>query len=303
MELPANHWPVTAHQLGRKQEVRFINRRTIAAGATALLALATAGATWGPAASAAPVTQPTTADAASVAPPATAAAAASKQADDDEVVVVTRNGLGVITGITRYEPAGSAERLRAQLRARGITGVLNAGEKVETKQNSVLACPTYGTAAAWCNHAWAYNGFNDPQVYFLDHTPAGYPVTNAVADWYQSPGIDAYYRWHTQGCPGGGRHCVHVYAVNSSLSWYGQTSWAANAPNGPAKVELNTRLLSNATQRRKTTCHELGHALGLDHNSSTNSCLKSGTVGAGWSVHPSSQDFQVLNLLYPRPGT
>jgi hypothetical protein len=270
--------------------VRIINRRTVAVAATALLALATAGATWGPAATAAPAAQPT------------APAQQEAKAADDDVVVVTRNSLGAVNKVTRYEPAGSAEQLRSQLRAAGITGVLNAGETVGT--NQIMACsPTWGTAAAWCSHAWAYNQFNDPQVYFLDHTPAGYPVTAAVNDWYQSPGIDAYYRWYTQGCPGGGRHCVNVYAVNSAQSWYGQTTWAPNAPSGPVTVELNTRTLGNATQRAKTTCHELGHALGLDHNSSTNSCLVSGTVGPGWSTHPSGDDFQVLNLLYPKPGT
>jgi hypothetical protein len=166
----------------------MINRRAVSATALWLLAVAVCVTPWAGTANATP----------SVSPAAVQTAPAA--AGDDEVVVVERNALGTITKMTRYQPAGSAEKLRAQLRARGVTGVLPAGQQAP---NQILAAcaPFVGTAAAWCDHAWAYNGFNDPQVYFLDHTPAGYPVTAAVADWYQSPGIDAYYRWHTEGLP------------------------------------------------------------------------------------------------------
>jgi len=261
----------------------------VVTAAASLFAVAVAISPWGVAAGAAPAA-------------ATAPAASTPTVTDDEVVVVGRNALGAVTSLTRYEPSGSAEKLRAELRAKGVQGVVPAGQKMAP--SAVLACsPFVGTAAHWCSHAWAYNQFNDPQVYFLDHTPAGYPVTAAVNDWYQSPGIDSYYRWYTEGCPGNGRHCVNVYTVNSAESWYGLTTWAPNAPSGPVKVELNSRTLTNSTQRAKSTCHELGHALGLDHNSSINSCLMSGTVGPGWSIHPSNDDFQVLNQLYPKPGT
>jgi len=44
-------------------------------------------------------------------------------------------------------------------------------------------------------------------------------------------------------------------------------------------LQLNPNLLTNTVNRRKTACHELGHALGLTHHSSgTYGCMRSGSV-------------------------
>ncbi|MFB6720505.1 hypothetical protein ACFCV3_10110 [Kribbella sp. NPDC056345] len=239
---------------------------------------------------------------AGAAPPAAKPDSAAKPAavDNDDVYTVERLANGQ-TRIGLHQHAGNAEALRRDLRAAG-KNVLSAGQAPPGGSMSPLACVSYGTAVQWCDHAWGYGGFNDPQVYFLDHTPAGFPVTAAVADWYQSPGIDAYYRWHTAGCPGGGRHCVHVRTYSPGPNEFGVTYWSPNAPNGPVDVYLANHM-AGTNQARKSTCHELGHALGLGHNSSTNSCMVQGRIGAGWSLRPSSQDFEVLNRVYPRPGT
>lgn len=180
-------------------------------------------------------------------------------------------------------------------------GTGSSNQDTPTPGDPLGRCFVYGTSGAWCNHKWEYNDYNDPQVYFLDHTPSGFPVSANVWKWYQSPGIDAYYRWYTQGCPSSRVHCVHVYTAPLGGS-YGVTYWNAYAPQGPATVYIE-QSLSGSAQADKTTCHELGHALGLDHNTSTNSCMKQGAVSTGISRSPSSQDFTVLTLIYPKPGT
>ena len=44
-----------------------------------------------------------------------------------------------------------------------------------------------------------------------------------------------------------------------------------------ASLVLNTSLLPDYTQRRKTLCHEIGHAVGLTHGSTYGGCMVSGT--------------------------
>ncbi|MEU4389546.1 hypothetical protein [Kribbella sp. NPDC023855] len=133
--------------------------------------------------------------------------------------------------MTIYDPAVGVtpDQLRDKLRRSGVTGVLDKGQQPPTKQpgqkqEQVLECLSYGTAREWCDHRWSYGAYRDPQVYFLDHTSAAWPVTAAVNDWYQAVGIDAYYRWHTAGCPSG-THCVHVYNGG-----YGRASTRFPAP-------------------------------------------------------------------------
>ncbi|MFJ8644837.1 hypothetical protein ACIRNI_01705 [Streptomyces sp. NPDC093546] len=238
-------------------------------------------------------------------PSAPAERATVRASHDDAVYVVQPRADGT-TYIAVYDPAPgvSADQLRAGLRRQGVRGVQDAGSPGGKAGIGTFGCAPYvGTASAWCGAKWAYGPFNDPQVYFLDHTSDSWPVTDARVDWYQAPGIDAYYRWHTAGCPGGGRHCVHVYSGSYGTDWYGVTEANTSGGyfvDGSVTVKLNDQVTPNTyAARRSVACHEMGHALGLDHNGSTNSCLSV----PEFPQHPSSDDFGVLNLLYPKPGT
>ncbi|MFE7075156.1 hypothetical protein ACFU96_34190 [Streptomyces sp. NPDC057620] len=232
----------------------------------------------------------------------TAPAAAAAATDDHAVYVVQPQADGTTyTAIYTPAPGVTAEQLRTTLRQQGVRGVQGA----DSKNATVLArcAPFVGTAAAWCNHKWDYGPFNDPQVYFLDHSGDTWPVTDARVDWYQAPGIDAYYRWYTAGCPGGGRHCVHVYSGSYGTDWYGVTEASTSNGyfvDGTVTVKLNDQITPNTyAARRSVACHEMGHALGLEANNSTNSCMSD----PEFPQHPSSDDFAVLNQLYPKPGT
>ncbi|WP_157577096.1 zinc metalloprotease [Saccharomonospora iraqiensis] len=113
--------------------------------------------------------------------------------------------------------------------------------------------------------------------------------------WNQSPGIDLF--WTQSSCP---RHCVPVHSGN-----YGDTGWASltsydywpetnEFDDGTMTVQLNDYY---QPWRRNLACHELGHAIGLGHNTSRSSCL--------WSVNierrtPHSDDFAALRYdIYP----
>ncbi|MEU8221821.1 matrixin family metalloprotease [Kribbella sp. NPDC048915] len=79
----------------------------------------------------------------------------------------------------------------------------------------------------------------------------------------------------------------------------GLTSWKPGT-QGPVTVKLNDHYKLTANQRRTVACHELGHALSLDHATSTSSCMYSGKY---ISLHPSKHDYGLLPRIYPKPGT
>lgn len=276
----------------------------------ALLAVAATGVALlpGTAAFAAPPSGPPAATSA-----AGPVAARGDKSEVDTVYEVTRSATGYT--VTVYDPAPgiSNDQLRGIL-ARDGHRPLAKGEDPraviarQTGSTSLsataavsAACQYSGTAAEWCGHRWANNGFEDPAVYFLDHTSSAWPVTAATNTWYQAQGIDAYYRWYTNGCPGGGRHCVNVYnGAYGSTGWVGLTSWPYDSTGDfdnttNVTVKLNDSYGGTAAQHRNTTCHELGHALGLDHNASTNSCMYYARTS---QLYPSSDDFRVLVLMY-----
>lgn len=235
-----------------------------------------------------------------------ASAGPSAAAAETDTVYVTRTDASGRLTVTIYDPAEgvSPDQLRARLRAAGAGTVLARGARPPAAQPRTpavaAACLSYGSARQWCGHLWNYNGFNDPQVYFLDHTSAAWPVTSAVVNWNLAIGIDSWYRWYTLGCPGGGRHCVNVYNGRYGLTgWLGLTTWSPGT-QGPVTVKLNDSYPLSANEHRTIACHETGHALALDHNTSTSSCLYSGRY---ISLVPNSSDYALLPRMYPRPGT
>ncbi|HET6296315.1 MAG TPA: hypothetical protein VFG33_23225 [Kribbella sp.] len=237
-----------------------------------------------------------------------AARHAAAAADDDhsDTVYVTSKAKDGTVSVTIYDPAKGVtpDQLRDKLRRSGVTGVLDKGQEPPTtqpnqKQGLLVACLSFGTAHQWCDRRWNYGGFRDPQVYFLDHTSSAWPVNAAVNVWNEAVGIDSYYRWYTAGCPSG-RHCVNVYNGRYGINdWYGQTTWAPGT-QGPVTVRLNDSYSLTANEHRTVTCHELGHALSLHHNTASGSCLKSGTY---ISLRPNIYDYELLKRIYPLSGT
>jgi hypothetical protein len=159
---------------------------------------------------------------------------------------------------------------------------------------------------------WGHAGFSDPQVYFRDHTPAAWPVREAVADWNQTVGIDSYWIWNTTACPAAstGKHCVNVYAgaygTDDLSAWidYQYDDRSNRFIDGTVKVYFNTSYNhGNANQHRSTACEEIGHALGVGHNTdeTEGSCMNQmvGPVPVS-DLHPGSNDRGLLtHVVYP----
>lgn len=200
--------------------------------------------------------------------------------------------------ITIYRPAPgvAAGDLAKSLKAKGVAGVTVGRDGV---YGPAASC-SFGTAFSWgCPMPlWPHNGFSRPQVYFLDHSTAAWPVSQVVPVWNQASGIDSIYRHFNLGCPGGGVHCVHVFSLNyGDTGWTGETSMSVNGSNQItfAEVKLNDFYGGTAAEHRNTACHETGHVLALDHNSSTTSCMFA--VRTSTTV-PNSDDFSLLNDNY-----
>ncbi len=210
---------------------------------------------------------------------------------------------------TIYTPAPGFTSATAYENLKKSTGVTKAPTKAP-KPNIAAYC-TYGTARTLsapdgeCPVRWTVSpGHVNPQVNFLDHSSSAWPEGAAVNDWNQSNNVNAGY---VSSCPHDGSHCVQVFDTtvmadgtegSTTYEWDG----ADNLIDGSVSIAYNDKYADHDYgQRRQNTCHETGHALGLDHNTTDGSCLY-------WQIelffppqHPSSDDFGLLqHVLYPR---
>jgi hypothetical protein len=220
---------------------------------------------------------------------------------DQTVIARVTNPDGTVTE-TIYTPAPGVTptELAGLLKGRGVAA------KVEKEAVAAAVAPCgYGTANAWgsttaCFVRWTYAGAVRPIIDFVDYSGASWPVGRAVTRWNQVSGIDSIYRPSSSGCDGTPAHCVTVRSGNYGSGWLGQTTRTLNAAGtyyASAAVQLNDYYSGTETEKWSTSCHELGHVLGLNHNDSTGSCLYYQRV-AGRSKYPNADDESLLELYY-----
>jgi hypothetical protein len=219
------------------------------------------------------------------------------------VVSVEENADGSVTE-TAYTPAEDVDvlDLASALRERGVTHVsIRTAAEVTP---SVAACAN-GSARTWpspsaCFVKWAKSGAARPVIDFVDHASSRWPVGRAVTEWNRTSGIDSIYRPASAGCDGSPAHCVQVTSGNyGNVGWVGQTSRTTNAAQTyftHANVKFNDYYASSALSNQwNSACHELGHVLGLGHNTSSGSCMY---YRQSSQRYPSNQDVALLERYY-----
>lgn len=148
-------------------------------------------------------------------------------------------------------------------------------------------------------HHWAKDGLARAQIYFVDQTGPSWPVATVTYKWNTAHGVDSYYQ---TSCPSSQLHCVPVREYSSADGNYGVTYFpnlwnSAGHNRAGVYVRLNNSTARTATQKRKTTCHELGHVLGLDHRAVNGSCLRQGAAPPIATI-PDAHDFSMLTSIY-----
>jgi len=187
-------------------------------------------------------------------------------------------------------------------------GQVRIGARLIASACVVLLAAAIVASPAAANHGgpdhWHDQGLARAQIYFVDHTGPFWPVASSVYKWNEASGVDSYYE---TSCPSSSLHCVDVgnYSMwpgavpPACVGAYACTSTTANANHHftSVNVYLNAATVNTDFQARKTTCHELGHALGLHHRYTNDSCMTQGEAPP-ISRYPDDHDFSALTSLY-----
>lgn len=141
---------------------------------------------------------------------------------------------------------------------------------------------------------WNRSGTALAQVYFVDFTGSRWPVNASTVTWNQSSRVKSYY---ASSCPSSTLNCVDVLEYNRDDGNLGfaEYAWDGNRHFTFGRVQLNNRYTPGADDDRQTVCQELGHILGLDHQSAPDSCMDDSTNNVRF---PNSHDYSQLSTVY-----
>jgi hypothetical protein len=175
-----------------------------------------------------------------------------------------------------------------------------------TKAATKAASPSHvatSAAGAVATQNRDYNSWQQDVVYVYDMTSKikkadgsqVWPVKAAAERWDDGNPVD--FRYTTAGCPKGAQ-CVIVKQAELAAPTVGVTSIARVGQDiKSVTITLDTTFgrTSSSAKRRNTSCHELGHSLGLKHTSDRTSCMLSYSSTV---KYPSRTDVKTLNSMY-----
>ena len=224
----------------------------------------------------------------------------------ESVVSVVEEADGTISELT-FTPAPDVTpaELAETLTASGVPNVEVRTETADSETAVQAAACKVGTATTWpssatCFVRWPTKGQARPIVDFLDWTSAAWPVGRATTEWNKVSGIDSIRRTPAGGCRSIA-NCVDINSANyGKTGWIGKTYRQLNSAGTyhlNVSIYLNDYYADTETTRWTAACHEMGHALGLDHNASTGSCMYWQKV-AGMSKYPSANDRALIERYY-----
>ena len=201
------------------------------------------------------------------------------------------------TGFTA--PAGSGFGSKAAGATSTVASFVHwaAGARVSSSHSTsfagVVASGPDGTGLHWLMRP----GQHTLVVDVVDSTGWSWPVRAASGDWTTPHVRYSYAPSCRAGVP-----CVEVHeGAYGPTGWSGlttATSGQMQTFTGSVQIQLNDSYRMSAAERRAVTCHELGHALGLDHDPRTDSCLQS----IPHALHPDATDLEGLEARYRTGG-
>ncbi len=163
---------------------------------------------------------------------------------------------------------------------------------------TAVLTPAAPAVAATPLLGWARN-----TVYVEDHTNASWQVHSTIEVLDDHSALNLVW---VKKCRAGVQ-CVRVRLGSLPGNQVGETAVTYTQRSGSHVMRITRADVvldggwgraTSAHNRRADVCHEVGHAVGLDHVKATDTCMHAVITGKT-ADHPSAATFALLRRLYP----